>query len=69
MSSPDVHFCAYSIPHPGERALHLRIQTRPGSDVTANDVLKKALRDIIEMCDDVEEKFTAELENGKYEKT
>jgi DNA-directed RNA polymerase subunit L len=25
--SPDVEFCGYSIPHPSEAVLHLRIQT------------------------------------------
>jgi DNA-directed RNA polymerases I and III subunit RPAC2 len=27
MNSPDVEFCGYSIPHPAEPKMHLRIQT------------------------------------------
>jgi len=64
---PEVQFAGYSIPHPGEHVMHLRIQTQPGSGIATDDVLKKALRDIMLMCNHVEELFTKEVQNSGYE--
>ncbi|KAH7378414.1 DNA-directed RNA polymerase [Phaeosphaeria sp. MPI-PUGE-AT-0046c] len=55
--NPDVEFCGYSIPHPSEAKMNLRIQTYDGVSVYA--VLEKGLEDLMAMCDVVEEKFTA----------
>lgn len=55
--SPDVEFCGYSIPHPSEAVMNLRIQTWDGVNVM--DVLRKGLDDLSDLCDVVEEKFTA----------
>lgn len=76
--SPDVEFCGYSIPHPSEAVLHLRIQTWGmcpthvtalmeatrltrifPDDVPVNDVLRKGLDDLCDLCDVVVDKFTA----------
>lgn len=71
-TSPDVEFCGYSIPHPSETKMNLRIQTygksnsfpcRPfsnnGSDnVSVYQVLEKGLEDLMAMCDVVTDKFT-----------
>jgi DNA-directed RNA polymerase I and III subunit RPAC2 len=94
--SPDVEFCGYSIPHPSEAVMNLRIQTwgesnNPDSDpdplranipssrrenggltlrflfpflpvctdnVSVFAVLRKALDDLEDLCDVVEDKFT-----------
>ncbi|EAT83562.2 hypothetical protein SNOG_09370 [Parastagonospora nodorum SN15] len=53
--SPDVEFCGYSIPHPSEAKMNLRIQTYDG--VSVYSVLEKGLEDLMAMCDVVEEKF------------
>ncbi|KNG52596.1 cell cycle control protein cwf14 [Stemphylium lycopersici] len=45
--NPDVEFCGYSIPHPSEAKMNLRIQT-----------YEKGLEDLMAMCDVVEKKFT-----------
>jgi DNA-directed RNA polymerase I and III subunit RPAC2 len=54
--NPDVEFCGYSIPHPSEAKMNLRIQTYNG--VSVYTVLEKGLEDLMSMCDVVEEKFT-----------
>ncbi|KAK4501863.1 hypothetical protein PRZ48_007672 [Zasmidium cellare] len=56
MKNPDVEFCGYSIPHPSEAVMNVRIQTWDG--VSVWDVLRKALDDLCDLCDVVEEKFT-----------
>ncbi|KAL6809253.1 DNA-directed RNA polymerase [Trichoderma sp. SZMC 28013] len=51
---PDVEFCAYSIPHPSEPKMNIRIQTYDGTAVNA---LKKGLSDLQDVCDVVAEEF------------
>ncbi|KAF1957620.1 RBP11-like subunits of RNA polymerase [Byssothecium circinans] len=57
MKNPDVEFCGYSIPHPSENKMNLRIQTYDG--VNVYKVLEKGLNDLMDICDVVEEKFIA----------
>ena len=59
MKNPEVEFCGYSIPHPSEDFLNLRIQTY--GDITAVDALKKGLQDLMDLCDVVEQKFTQRI--------
>jgi len=56
LKNPQVEFCGYSIPHPAEAKMHLRIQTY--DDVNVQDVLEKGLNDLMDLCDVVVEKFT-----------
>lgn len=64
MKNPDVEFCGYSIPHPSDPKMNLRIQTY--DDVSVHDVLEKGLRDLGDLCDVVLEKFEgAREEFGK----
>jgi len=56
MKNPDVEFCGYSIPHPSEAKMHLRIQTY--DQVNVYDVLEKGLTDLTDLCDVVIDKFT-----------
>ncbi|RKK97546.1 hypothetical protein BFJ68_g13983 [Fusarium oxysporum] len=58
-NAPDVEFCAYSIPHPSEPKMNIRIQTYSG---TAVDALKKGLVDIQEVCDVVADEFWTKRE-------
>ncbi|KIW09066.1 uncharacterized protein PV09_00015 [Verruconis gallopava] len=55
MKNPQVEFCGYSIPHPAEKKMNLRIQTYDG--VNVQDVLEKGLNDLMDLCDVVIEKF------------
>ncbi|KAJ5902516.1 DNA-directed RNA polymerase I and III subunit [Penicillium taxi] len=56
MKNPLVEFCGYTIPHPSEAKMHLRIQTT--DETTALEALDKGLTDMMDLCDVVTEKFT-----------
>jgi len=56
MKNPEVEFCGYSIPHPSEAKMNVRIQTYDGT--TVYDALEKGLDDLADLCDIVTEKFT-----------
>ncbi|KAL2108222.1 hypothetical protein VUR80DRAFT_4114 [Thermomyces stellatus] len=58
MKNPDVEFCAYTIPHPSEAKMNVRIQTYEGAAV---DALQKGLRDLADMCDVMTEKFSEKI--------
>lgn len=53
--SPEVEFCGYSIPHPSEAKVNIRIQTYGAK--TAIECLKEGLDDLMDLCDVVTEKF------------
>ncbi|OKL56983.1 hypothetical protein UA08_07951 [Talaromyces atroroseus] len=57
MKNPAVEFCGYTIPHPSETKMNLRIQTYDST--TAVEALEKGLDDLMDLCDVVSEKFTA----------
>nr|CAD1819587.1 unnamed protein product [Ananas comosus var. bracteatus] len=48
---PRVAFCGYSIPHPSDNKVNIRVQT------TAKDVLKDGLQDLMVMCQHVTTTF------------
>merc|ERR1712193_216890 len=50
MKNPDVEFCGYSIPHPSENKINLRIQSKGASAV---DVLSKGLSDLSRLSEHV----------------
>ncbi|KAL2828263.1 DNA-directed RNA polymerase [Aspergillus cavernicola] len=54
--SPDVEFCGYTIPHPSEPKMNLRIQTY--DTTTAIEALEKGLDSLMDLCDVVTDKFT-----------
>ncbi|KAK0512702.1 hypothetical protein JMJ35_004719 [Cladonia borealis] len=56
MKNPQVELCGYSIPHPSEAKMNIRIQTYEGT--TVYDVLEKGFDDLMGLCDVVTEKFT-----------
>ncbi|CAF9911664.1 MAG: RNA polymerase subunit AC19 [Heterodermia speciosa] len=57
MKNPEVELCGYSIPHPAEDKMNLRIQTYEGT--TVYEALEKGLDDLKDLCDVVLEKFEA----------
>lgn len=65
LKNPAVEFCGYSIPHPSEHKIHLRIQTYPSSNVTAVDALKRGLVDLSSVCSHILTTFTNEVEHYK----
>jgi len=56
MKNPLVEFCGYTIPHPSEPKMNLRIQTY--ENTTALEALEKGLDDLMDLCEVVTEKFT-----------
>ncbi|KAJ5180281.1 hypothetical protein N7492_003491 [Penicillium capsulatum] len=56
MKNPAVEFCGYTIPHPSDAKMHLRIQTTDST--TALAALEKGFDDLMDLCDVVTEKFT-----------
>lgn len=64
MKNPDVEFCGYSIPHPSEALMNVRIQTY--GDITAIEAFQKGLKDLKDMCDHVEDKFRQRYEEGNF---
>ncbi|BCS17897.1 DNA-directed RNA polymerase core subunit RPC19 [Aspergillus puulaauensis] len=56
MKNPDVEFCGYTIPHPSESKMNIRIQTY--DTTTAVEALEKGLDSLMDLCDVVTDKFT-----------
>jgi len=61
LQNPSVTFCGYSIPHPAEDQMFLRIQTIEGGE-TASDVLKQGFVNLKGMCGITRSKFNKERE-------
>ncbi|TPX71814.1 DNA-directed RNA polymerase [Spizellomyces sp. 'palustris'] len=59
MKNPAVQFCGYSIPHPSEFKIHVRIQT--DGTTTAAQALDKGLDDLMALCQHVLETFNAKV--------
>ncbi|KAL6658658.1 hypothetical protein ACP70R_001624 [Stipagrostis hirtigluma subsp. patula] len=51
---PRVAFCGYSIPHPADNKVNIRVQT---TGDPARDVLKDALQNLVVMCQHVRGTF------------
>ncbi|KAK3119961.1 hypothetical protein QOZ80_9AG0678620 [Eleusine coracana subsp. coracana] len=51
---PRVAFCGYSIPHPADNKVNIRVQT---TGDPAKDVLKDALQDLMVMCQHIRGTF------------
>ncbi|KAH7542330.1 hypothetical protein FEM48_Zijuj02G0062100 [Ziziphus jujuba var. spinosa] len=60
---PRVAFCGYSIPHPSDNRVNIRIQT------TAKDVLKDACQDLMLMCHHVRSTFDKAVGDFKISQT
>ncbi|TFY53135.1 hypothetical protein EVG20_g10249 [Dentipellis fragilis] len=65
MKNPKVEFCGYSVPHPSENHIHIRIQMYDHlSSLTA---LIEALNDLDTLFESIEDAYKASLANGSYE--
>ncbi|KAJ3167655.1 RNA polymerase subunit AC19 [Geranomyces variabilis] len=66
MKNPAVSFCGYSIPHPSEFKIHMRIQT--DGSITAAQALNKGLDDLVALSEHVLATFEAKVAaKGDYE--
>eukprot|EP00897_Mesotaenium_endlicherianum_P006762 jgi/Mesen1/6113/ME000310S05205 len=59
---PRVAFCGYSVPHPSEVKVNVRIQT---TGAPAREVFKDALNNLAAMCEHVRNVFEAAVEEHK----
>ena len=62
MKDSNTTFCGYSIPHPSEDIMNIRLQTKSEN---TNDVMSKAMDKTIEISDILSKKFKDALK--KYE--
>lgn len=62
--SETVDFCGYSIPHPSEAKVHIRIQTKDSSP--AIDALNRGLDNLISVTDHVLTSFQQSLLSKDY---
>lgn len=62
MQQRETSFCGYSVPHPYEPKMNMRIQSQ---GTTAVKVLKKSLEDMETMCDLLDTEFDAALARFK----
>nr|SVE84658.1 EOG090X0LBP [Daphnia pulex] len=54
LKNPDVIFCGYTIPHPSENKLHLRIETK---SISAVDALREGLEQLQNLSDHILKTF------------
>lgn len=66
MKNPDVEFCGYSLPHPSEAKLHLRIQMYDNK--SAVEALFKGLDDLEQLTLVLAERYRGEIAKGKFER-
>lgn len=59
MRNKDVVFAGYSIPHPSEPKMNLRVQTVPGTD--ARDVVVDTMQGMLDMVKLMEDTMAQEL--------
>eukprot|EP01017_Pseudomicrothorax_dubius_P023310 TRINITY_DN2496_c0_g1_i2.p1 TRINITY_DN2496_c0_g1~~TRINITY_DN2496_c0_g1_i2.p1 ORF type:complete len:148 (+),score=34.87 TRINITY_DN2496_c0_g1_i2:156-599(+) len=62
MANTNTSFCGYTIPHPSESVMNLRLQT---NGAKANDVIKGSLKDLATLCDILSENYERALEEFK----
>ncbi len=63
---PETDFCGYSVPHPYEPKMHIRLQTH---QIPALQVLRSSLKDLEETANILDDKFLAALEQFKNKKS
>ncbi|KAI6116197.1 DNA-directed RNA polymerase [Pisolithus sp. B1] len=66
MKNPKVQFCGYSVPHPSENLIQLRIQMFDG--LSSLNALLEALDNLDGVCESVEERYLTSLREGRYER-
>ena len=53
MQDARVNFAGYSVPHPSEPVVHIRVQTKADSGCTAVEALKEACQTLHSQCSEV----------------
>jgi len=63
--NPHVEFCGYSIPHPTDAVVNLRVQTT--GEITAQEALREALLNLKAACAHIKTTFQAEVAEKREE--
>ncbi|XP_076029949.1 DNA-directed RNA polymerases I and III subunit RPAC2-like [Oratosquilla oratoria] len=58
IQNPAVQFCGYTVPHPMEKKIHVRIQSK---DVPAMEILRQGLIDLKAQAEDLREMIREEV--------
>ncbi|KII89066.1 hypothetical protein PLICRDRAFT_91513 [Plicaturopsis crispa FD-325 SS-3] len=66
MKNPKVEFCGYSVPHPSENLIQIRIQMY--DNLSALTALLTALSDLDALCASIEDSYGSSLQNDVYER-
>jgi DNA-directed RNA polymerases I and III subunit RPAC2 len=62
----ETEFCGYSVPHPYEPKMHVRLQT---NDIRAIDGLRRGLDDLEEVANLLDDRFLSALQRFKSKNT
>mmetsp|Transcript_7948 Transcript_7948/g.15465 ORF Transcript_7948/g.15465 Transcript_7948/m.15465 type:complete len:98 (-) Transcript_7948:185-478(-) len=62
--NPHVAFCGYSMPHPSEELVNIRVQTT--GEITSNQALKTACEDLKQVCSHMSSVLESSI--AKFEK-
>ena len=70
MQRKETEFCGYSVPHPYEPKMNIRLQSYPEGDnaLTSMETLKLGLQDLEECCNILDEKFSDAVSKFKNNK-
>ncbi|KAF8814798.1 RBP11-like subunits of RNA polymerase [Phlegmacium glaucopus] len=66
MKNPMVEFCGYSVPHPSENVINVRIQMY--DKLSSMDALIAALANLDNLCETIEDEYLASLRDNKFER-
>jgi DNA-directed RNA polymerase I and III subunit RPAC2 len=61
----DTDFCGYSVPHPYEPKMNIRLQSKKSSNTTSVDLLKNGLKELEECANILDDTFVAALDKFK----
>lgn len=64
MQQPETDFCGYSVPHPYEPKMNVRLQTK---GLATSKVIQKGFIGIEKLCDDLLDSFNNEVAMYKSE--
>ncbi|KAF9449300.1 RBP11-like subunits of RNA polymerase [Macrolepiota fuliginosa MF-IS2] len=66
MKNPKVEFCGYSVPHPSENVINVRVQMY--DNLSSLDALTKALDNLDNLCETVEDAYLESLRTDEFER-
>ncbi|TFK34433.1 DNA-directed RNA polymerase [Crucibulum laeve] len=66
MKNPKVEFCGYSVPHPSENFIQVRIQMY--DNLSSLQALITALSDLDDVCETIEDAYIMSLREDKFER-